>query len=237
MTFLWTALTYLVLLDVACGCGIPVIKPDVKYTARVINGVDAIPNSWPWQVSLQTSSRHHFCGGSLINENWVITAAHCTVQPGSDFAYFGMQNRLDDAAPVQSRSIIEVITHPDWDSYNIDNDLALLKLSTPVELNDYVSPVCLASPTELFSPDLKCVTSGWGRDKLTSYESAVILQQVVLPLVPVNECQEKHYRPITSSMICAGGAGSSSCHVRFSIKRILSRQWWDSCTFPTRSQM
>ncbi|XP_058011401.1 chymotrypsin-like protease CTRL-1 [Ahaetulla prasina] len=212
MTFLWAALTYLVLLDVAWGCGNPVIKPNVKDTERIINGVDAIPGSWPWQVSLQTSSRHHFCGGSLINENWVVTAAHCNVEAGIHFAFFGLQNRFENAAPVQWRSIVKVITNPAWDPYNINNDVTLLKLSSPVQLNDYVSPVCLASPTEVLTPDLKCVTTGWGRDKLNSYESAVILQQVVLPLVQVNVCQQKHSLPITTSMVCAGGAGSTSCH-------------------------
>ncbi|XP_070617738.1 chymotrypsin-like protease CTRL-1 [Erythrolamprus reginae] len=212
MSFLWAALTYLVLLDVACGCGIPTIKPNVKETGRIINGQDAIHGSWPWQVSLQTASHSHFCGGSLINENWVVTAAHCNVVKGSDLAVFGLQNRFDNAPPVQERSIIKVITHLKWNSYEINNDISLVKLSSPVELNDYVSPVCLASPAESLSPDLKCVTTGWGRDKLSSYESAIILQQLVLPLVPVDECQKKHSRPITSSMICAGGAGASSCH-------------------------
>ncbi|XP_026527782.1 chymotrypsin-like protease CTRL-1 [Notechis scutatus] len=103
MTFLWASLTYLVLLDVACA-----IKPNVKNTERIINGMDASRGSWPWQVSLQTNSRFHICGGSLINENWVVTAAHCNVKPGVHFAFFGLHNRLDNAAPVQWRSIIKV---------------------------------------------------------------------------------------------------------------------------------
>ncbi|XP_039183439.1 chymotrypsin-like protease CTRL-1 [Crotalus tigris] len=212
MTFLWLALTYFVLLDVACGCGIPSIKPNVKDTDRIINGVNAIRGSWPWQVSLQTSSRNHFCGGSLINQNWVATAAHCKVKAGTHFAYFGLYNRYDNAAPAQRRSIVKVITNPSWDPYNINNDITLLKLSAPVQLNAYVSPVCLASSNEVLPAGLKCATTGWGRDRLSSNEPATILQQVSLPLVPSNECQQKHSNTITSSMICAGGAGATSCH-------------------------
>ena len=55
-------------------CGVPAIMPSVN--TRIVNGETAIPHSWPWQVSLQ-SGGDHFCGGSLINSRWVVSAAHC----------------------------------------------------------------------------------------------------------------------------------------------------------------
>ena len=55
-------------------CGVPAIAPSVN--VRVVGGVEAVPHSWPWQVSLQYNGRHN-CGGSLINNQWVVTAAHC----------------------------------------------------------------------------------------------------------------------------------------------------------------
>ncbi len=55
-------------------CGVPAIMPSVN--TRIVNGETAIPHSWPWQVSLQEGGRH-FCGGSLINSRWVVSAAHC----------------------------------------------------------------------------------------------------------------------------------------------------------------
>jgi len=63
-----------------CGaetCGVPAIAPSVN--VRVVGGVEAMPHSWPWMVSLQADGRH-ICGGSLINNQWVVSAAHC--QPG-----------------------------------------------------------------------------------------------------------------------------------------------------------
>jgi len=55
-------------------CGRPAIPPSVN--VRVVGGVEAMPHSWPWQVSLQKNGAH-FCGGSIINERWVLSAAHC----------------------------------------------------------------------------------------------------------------------------------------------------------------
>lgn len=61
------------------GCGVPAIKPALNANQRIVNGENAVPGSWPWQVSLQDTSGFHFCGGSLISPNWVVTAAHCNV--------------------------------------------------------------------------------------------------------------------------------------------------------------
>ncbi|KAF7236060.1 Chymotrypsin-like protease CTRL-1 [Varanus komodoensis] len=108
---------------------VPSIKPNVRDAERIVNGENATPGLWPWQVSLQTSSNHHFCGGSLINANWVITAAHCNVSPEYHFAILGEFDRSSGAEPVQRRSIAKAITHPYWDSRTMNNDITLLKLN------------------------------------------------------------------------------------------------------------
>ena len=59
-------------------CGNPAITPNVPdLVSRVINGEEAVPHSWPWQISIQGQDNGHYCGGSILSANWVLTAAHC----------------------------------------------------------------------------------------------------------------------------------------------------------------
>ncbi|KAM4017459.1 chymotrypsinogen 2-like [Anomaloglossus baeobatrachus] len=73
-------LSFIALLGTIYGCGRPAIQPVLTGYARIVNGEEAIPGSWPWQVTLQDNTGFHFCGGSLISDEWVITAAHCSVR-------------------------------------------------------------------------------------------------------------------------------------------------------------
>uniref|UniRef100_A0AAY4EZZ3 chymotrypsin n=1 Tax=Denticeps clupeoides TaxID=299321 RepID=A0AAY4EZZ3_9TELE len=173
------------------GCGVPAIPPVVTGYARIVNGEEAVPHSWPWQVSLQDFTGFHFCGGSLISETWVVTAAHCNVR-------YWLVLSMSAA----------VFTHPEWNPSTINNDIALIKLASPVSLNDRVSPVCLAEASDNFNPGMTCVTSGWGLTPITTPNK---LQQAALPLLSKETCQTYWGSNITDKMICAGADGASSC--------------------------
>ncbi|NXW04822.1 CTRL protease, partial [Fregetta grallaria] len=193
------------------GCGVPAISPSVHDSERIINGENAVPGSWPWQVSLQTRSGSHFCGGSLINENWVVTAAHCEFNPYSHVVVLGEHDRRSNTESVQVKTVARAITNPNWDPYNLNNDITLLKLSSPARLGPRVSPICLAPANLALPNNLQCVTTGWGRTNTNSQALAVRLQQVTLPLISQSQCKQYWGNRITSSMLCAGGVGASSC--------------------------
>ncbi|XP_076988912.1 chymotrypsin-like protease CTRL-1 [Tamandua tetradactyla] len=201
----------LVLLGSSWGCGVPAIKPALSFSQRIVNGENAVPGSWPWQVSLQDNSGFHFCGGSLINQWWVVTAAHCNVSPGRHFVILGEYDQLSSAEPVQILSISQAITHPNWNPVTFNNDLTLLKLASPAQFTARISPVCLAAPNEALPVGLTCATTGWGRISGVDNVLPARLQQVALPLVTVRQCQQYWGSRITDSMICAGGSGASSC--------------------------
>uniref|UniRef100_A0A3P8UQ60 chymotrypsin n=1 Tax=Cynoglossus semilaevis TaxID=244447 RepID=A0A3P8UQ60_CYNSE len=189
------------------GCGTPAIQPIVSGYSRIVNGEEAVPHSWPWQVSLQDYTGFHFCGGSLINENWVVTAAHCNVRSNrtSHRVVLGEHNRSSGSENVQ---VMRVFKHENYNGYTINNDILLIKLASPAQLNMRVSPVCVAEIGDNFPGGMMCVTSGWG---LTPSNTPALLQQAALPLLANSDCQRYWGSKITDKMICAGAAGASSC--------------------------
>ncbi|XP_063293409.1 chymotrypsin B-like [Pelobates fuscus] len=203
-------LSCLALFTAVHGCGKPAITPVVTGYARIVNGEEAVPGSWPWQVSLQDRTGWHFCGGSLIGENWVVTAAHCGVQ-ASDKVVLGEHDRGSSAEKIQSLAVSKVFTHPQWDSNAITNDIALIKLATPAVLGNTVNPVCLGGSQHQEGGRL-CVTSGWGKTRYNAFLTPNKLQQTALPLLNNEQCASDYWGDyIADVMICAGAAGSSSC--------------------------
>ncbi|OPJ89987.1 hypothetical protein AV530_017744 [Patagioenas fasciata monilis] len=137
---------------------------------RVVNGEDAAPYSWPWQISLQyerDGTFRHTCGGSLIAPHWVLTAAHCI---SSSRTYEVVLGEYDMSAgegteqriPVAST---DIFVHPKWQSscLSCGNDIALLKLQHPAVLSAEVQVVQLPPPDTVLPDGYPCYLSGWGR--------------------------------------------------------------------------
>ncbi|XP_034049370.1 chymotrypsin-like protease CTRL-1 [Thalassophryne amazonica] len=143
------------------GCGMAPLNP------RIVGGQNATAGSWPWQVSLQfvqNGMQFHSCGGTLISNQWVLTAAHCNTRPNisSWIVVMGRVN-LDIQSPnEQSRTISKFMNHSMANSM-FDNDIALIQLSSPVTFTDHISPICLASNSSNFHTNTMCWATGWGR--------------------------------------------------------------------------
>ncbi|KAJ8279327.1 hypothetical protein COCON_G00063930 [Conger conger] len=148
-----------------CGCG---TKPKKK--SKIVGGSDAQMGAWPWQVSLQMERYGHMCGASLVSSRWLLSAAHCFQDSDtikySDVrswkAYLGMRVLNTVSNAVATRLIRRVVLHPQYDQFTSDYDIALLELSAPVFLSDWVQPVCVPAPSHTFSSSSNCFVTGWG---------------------------------------------------------------------------
>ncbi|OXB74079.1 UNVERIFIED_CONTAM: hypothetical protein H355_003142, partial [Colinus virginianus] len=192
------------------GCGVPAITPVIRGYNRIVGGEPAVPGSWPWQVSLQRNGNFHFCGGSLISEQWVVTAAHCSVRT-TDTVVLGEYDQETASGDVQRLGIAKVFRNPKYSALTIRNDITLIKLETPAQLNARVAPVCLPQATDDFPGGMTCVTTGWGLTNPKDEDTPAILQQAALPLLTNAQCKQYWGFRIYDVMVCAGGDGSSSC--------------------------
>ncbi|XP_069802769.1 chymotrypsinogen A-like [Dendropsophus ebraccatus] len=209
MAILWL-LSCFVLLVGSYGCGVPSIKPVISGYSKIVNGEEAVSGSWPWQVSLQTNTAFHYCGGSLISDLWVVTAAHCEVST-SDRVILCEHDLSSNAEPIQTKSIARVLTHPGYSDSTFTNDIALVKLTSAATITTRVSPVCIAASADVFSVGERCVTTGWGYINGITQTSPSKLQQVTLPLLSDTECQRYWGDQIQSNMICAGASKADAC--------------------------
>uniref|UniRef100_A0A8C5MW66 Ovochymase-2 n=1 Tax=Leptobrachium leishanense TaxID=445787 RepID=A0A8C5MW66_9ANUR len=180
-----------------------------EWKFRVIGGQPAPSKSWPWIVSLQTKRRQHYCGGTILNEKWILTAAHCNFRVGTDKVFVGKTDlSLEDGLEV---FVIETYTHPlhDPDVLPPSNDLTLLELNPPLLLGHAVA--CASLQLKAVLANASCMTAGWGAIKARNYKLPNVLQHAMLPLVPFESCRGFWGSDINDKNVCAGGMGATSC--------------------------
>uniref|UniRef100_A0A3P9LM28 trypsin n=1 Tax=Oryzias latipes TaxID=8090 RepID=A0A3P9LM28_ORYLA len=175
---------------------------------KIVGGYECTPHSQPHQVSLNAG--YHFCGGSLVNQNWVVSAAHCYQSRVE--VRLGEHHIRNNDGTEQFITSSRVIRHPSYDSYTIDNDIMLIKLSTPATLNQYVQPVSL--PSGCAPAGTMCLVSGWG-NTMSPADDGDKLQCLNIPILSDSDCRNSYPGMITNSMFCAGylEGGKDSCQV------------------------
>nr|XP_043879145.1 elastase-1-like [Solea senegalensis] len=198
------------------------LEPQPRYLEdsleRVVGGEVARPNSWPWQISLQYksgSSYYHTCGGTLIERDWVMTAAHCVDRSRTWRVVIGEHELYSDDGREQIKSVSNVYIHPRWNSNNVAGgfDIALLRLSSAATLNSYAQLGSLPPTGQILPHNNLCYVTGWG---LTSTGGSLSrqLKQAYLPLVDHKTCSSSGWwgSTINTSMVCGGGGAESGCN-------------------------
>ncbi|KQL08854.1 kallikrein-8-like protein [Amazona aestiva] len=125
---------------------------------RVVGGMDCEPHSQPWQVAILDMYKL-YCGGVLVDKEWVVTAAHCTT-PGITSVHMGKHNLYTRERGEVQKMVQKMVAHPNYDPTTKDNDIMMMKLLTPVTVTDRIKPISVASC--LPQPGTTCTTSGWG---------------------------------------------------------------------------
>ncbi|KAH8390662.1 hypothetical protein KR215_009567 [Drosophila sulfurigaster] len=190
---------------------------------RIVNGSNAIAKQFPYQTFLYTFKNYEWyatCGGVIISSKAVLTAAHCIADNAVAFIIFiGAVNLTDSLEPGQQRVIVKrsyVVVHPEWDEFQLINDIALIKLPVELHFNEYVQPAKLPNPKHLYDNEMG-VVSGWGNTESSDTGSAV-LKYYVVGVLPLDECatQLKELRGSSSivpqSYICLKPSDSSPCN-------------------------
>ncbi|XP_042857306.1 chymotrypsin BII-like [Penaeus japonicus] len=189
----------------------PLLEPrgPAPATSRIVGGTEASPHSWPHQVALFIDFMY-FCGGSLISSEWVLTAAHCMDGAFYVEVVMGAHNIQIIEASQLTMSSTDFFTHESWDSFSLTNDIALIKLPSPVEFNDYIQPVSLPA---MDVPVGKTVTpTGWGRTSDTASGTSNVLRQVDVPVMTNADC-DAVYGIVGDGVVCIDGAdGKGTCN-------------------------
>uniref|UniRef100_A0A8C5QQU0 Peptidase S1 domain-containing protein n=1 Tax=Leptobrachium leishanense TaxID=445787 RepID=A0A8C5QQU0_9ANUR len=174
-------------------CGVPVVS------SRIVGGENAQDGEWPWQIVVNYLG-DFICGGSLINTQWVLSAA------------FNVHNLA-----------LRIIKHLQYTYTGDRGDITLVKLKNPVTFTDYIQPICLPTVSIAFPSGVRCWVTGWGtRSSGGDVPSVNTLQEVMTPLIDYKQCDQMyHIGSSTSSFttiiqeekICSGykEGGKDSC--------------------------
>ncbi|XP_033344479.1 proclotting enzyme-like [Bombus vosnesenskii] len=191
------------------GCG-----TTLKSQSKLVGGRPAYPTKWPWMVALLTTDNAYYCGGVLVTDRHVLTAAHCVYRFGPQDIKVRL-GEYDFATSEETRAvdftISEIRIHRDFVLDTFANDIAIVKLYLPTVFDSYIWPVCLPPIGQTFEYK-DAVITGWGARYYGGSHSPVLME-VEVPVWPQSKCTSSIARRIANTTICAGAynGGGDAC--------------------------
>ncbi|XP_012252329.1 trypsin-1-like [Athalia rosae] len=192
----------------SCECGVS----GEGVSNRIVGGQISIPHIFPWVAAIFNKGSLH-CGGTLINDRYILTAGHCVkwTNPNDLAIGLGMHD-IENANEGYIAPIDRVILHENFESDQLHdtNDIALIKLKYPVKYSENVQPVCLPRKGSDYTDHAVKVT-GWGR-VTNSGGASRFLRQAELKVMPYSTCRNTSFGDhLTESMLCAYTDDTDAC--------------------------
>lgn len=194
-----------------CECGIRPFR-----SSRIVGGKASKEGEWPWQVSLHFKGQGHTCGASVLNDRWLLTAAHCVQDEFAEAsqweAFLGLHAQGQTNEWTKTRKVRRIVTHRGYDRVSFDNDIALMELDSSVPLNQYIWPICLPAPSHDFPPGQEAWITGWGAT-MEGGAAAAVLQKAQVRIINSTVCKSLLRDELTDRMLCAGilSGGVDAC--------------------------
>ncbi|XP_027013989.1 vitamin K-dependent protein C-like [Tachysurus fulvidraco] len=166
----------------------------------------------PWQALILNSKGKFHCGGVLLDEVWVLTAAHCLERFSLFAVRLGDYNRYEFEGSEFTVSVVKIIPHPKYNRETLANDIALMRLKLPVTFSTYIVPACLPSQDlaerVLHLNGTMTVVTGWGTETEGAELYSTELKHINVPLMDQSECAHHMVNNLTENVLCAGSIGS-----------------------------
>ncbi|CAG0892846.1 unnamed protein product [Darwinula stevensoni] len=182
---------------------------------RIIGGTP-VPSQrkYPWVGWMGTAKNNFICTSALINDRYMLTAAHCVQSnlAGTFYVTLGSTNLFQWPAGQSIQIAAKAIMHPNYNSQTLQNDIALLKLQTPLNFAAYpnIRPICLASANPIANSVV--TIAGWGRTSGTSNALPKTLMETTVNVLSLPTCQGIWGSTINNNYVCVRATGKNICN-------------------------